>query len=360
MLGGHTYRTPKMLASSSTAVSTSLGDSLEYQSVSLVAVGGDNRDSTYKAFEITLNNTIIKSRDGHRLHNVLLSKARKSNPLRSDERGYEILPNPSSSRHRVGESPHPVTSPAEDKSGRTGAEGSRTSGAEMGIEGAPTSTHPLFPPLPVYGPPTPLRRIKTLLFRATSSVLSLTFLSAIVVGSVMKSLPAFASDTLKRIKGVDPDASRPFNRIEKERAKERKAEEADWEARQGGSSSADGEDIEIGGKDTRNRQPTGGKDKLVCNIGYYARRVGLEVEEFKVETEDGFLIDLQHVFDPDDSPYYPDEGSEADSSTRRKKYPVLLMHGLLQNAGAFCVNDDESLAFYLCKRSGLPYADASD
>lgn len=356
MLRGHTYRTPKMPASSSTTVSTSLGDSLEHQSVSLVAVGGDNRDSAYKAFEITPSNTVIKSQDSHRP----LSKMRKSNPSRLDERGYEIPPNPNPSQHRVGENPYSITSPAENNPGGTGAEGSRAYGAGTSIGRAPTSTHALFPPLPVYGPPTPLRRIKTLLFRATSSVLSLSFLSAIVVGSVMKSLPAFASDTLKRIKGVDPDMSRPFNKIEKERAKERKAEEADWEARQGGSSSPDGEDIEIGGKDTRSRQPTGGKDKLVCNIGYYARRVGLEVEEFKVETEDGFLIDLQHVFDPDDSPYYPNEGSEADSSTRRKKYPVLLMHGLLQNAGAFCVNDDESLAFYLCKRSGLPYADAFD
>jgi len=31
------------------------------------------------------------------------------------------------------------------------------------------------------------------------------------------------------------------------------------------------------------------------------------------------------------------------------KYPVLLLHGLLQASGTFCVNDDSSLAFYLCK-----------
>ena len=28
---------------------------------------------------------------------------------------------------------------------------------------------------------------------------------------------------------------------------------------------------------------------------------------------------------------------------------MLLLHGLLQAAGTFCVNDDSSLAFYLCK-----------
>jgi predicted alpha/beta hydrolase len=31
------------------------------------------------------------------------------------------------------------------------------------------------------------------------------------------------------------------------------------------------------------------------------------------------------------------------------KYPVLLLHGLLQASGTFCVNDESSLAFYLCK-----------
>lgn len=336
-----------MSASPSTTVSTS---SLECRSVSLVVLGGDKRDSVYKTFEITPNGTGIKAQGGHRLPDIPHSGARKPNPLRLNE----ILNNPSPSRHRIDESPHPATSHAESNPGGNAGKSNRTSDAGADI-GVPTSTNPLFPQLPIYGPPTLLRRIKYIIFRTTSSVLSLSFLSAIVVGSVIKSLPVFALDTLKRIKGVDPDASRPFNKIEKERAKERKAEEANWEARRG-PSSADGENIEIGGKDTRSRQSAGGKDKLICNIGYYARRVGLEVEEFKVETEDGFLIDLQHVFDPDDS-HYP---NEVGRSTRRKKYPVLLMHGLLQNAGAFCVNDDESLAFYLCKRSGLPYADPFD
>ena len=29
---------------------------------------------------------------------------------------------------------------------------------------------------------------------------------------------------------------------------------------------------------------------------------------------------------------------------------MLMMHGLLQSSGAYCTNDDESLAFFLCKR----------
>jgi len=31
------------------------------------------------------------------------------------------------------------------------------------------------------------------------------------------------------------------------------------------------------------------------------------------------------------------------------KYPVLLWPGLMQSSGAFCVNDESSLAFFLCK-----------
>jgi predicted alpha/beta hydrolase len=31
------------------------------------------------------------------------------------------------------------------------------------------------------------------------------------------------------------------------------------------------------------------------------------------------------------------------------KYPVLMIPGLMQSSGAFCVNDDDSLAFFLCK-----------
>lgn len=343
--GSHLQNTV-MPAPPSTEVS-SPDNSLEYQSVSLVAVVGG--DSACKALEITP----IKAQEGHGL-GILLPDARKPNILRPENRDYKMLPSPSPSQHCTEESPHPVVSNAADRLGGASGEGSRESGTEIQM-GASTSTNLLFPPLPAYGPATPLRRITSLCFRITSGVLSLSFLGAIVAGSVVKSLPAFASDTLKRIKGGDPDESRPFNRIEKERAKERRVEEAYWETRQRDPPSVDGADLETGVKGASNRQLSGGKDKLLCDIGYYAQRVGLEVEEFKVETEDGFLIDLQHVFDPDDPPYYPDEGNEnvdtgASRGKRRRKYPVLLMHGLLQNAGAFCVNDDESLAFYLCKR----------
>lgn len=348
----------------STSSSSSSDNYLRNQSVFL-GVGKDE-GSAYKALEITPNDTVIETQVGNRLPGVPLAEARKLNALRSkEEQDREGLHN-SGSSHGHTRSPRPVIDSAKNKLQGTGGEDNDDNAdTKTNIERAPASTNPLFPPLPVYGPATPLRGIQYLFFRVTSGVLSLSFLGAIVMGSVAKSLPAFASDTLKRIKGDDPDASRPFNNLEKERAKTRKEEEDNWEAYQKDHHkySSSEEELEIGGKGARDRQLAGGKDKLVCDIGYYARRVGLEVEEFKVETEDGFLIDLQHVFDPNDPPFYPGEGSEdvnggsgGDSRGRgRRKYPVLLIHGLLQSAGAFCVNDDDSLAFYLCKRCGLPY-----
>ena len=119
----------------------------------------------------------------------------------------------------------------------------------------------------------------------------------------------------------------------------------------------------------------GGKDPLRCDVAYYARRVGLDIEEYSVQTEDGFIIQLWHVYDPkkykpksaeerqhrgpnlfQDRPQPHDNGTAGGHAVPEKsedgksKYPVLLVHGLLQSAGAYCSNDDDSLAFFLCKR----------
>ena len=251
---------------------------------------------------------------------------------------------------------------------------------------APAYTHP---PLPLYGPTALLGNY---FFQVIASVLSTCFLLAVVCGAIMKYIPMGC----KRLyvmywKGVDPDRNRPFYKIELERASQRKKEEKLWE-----------EEAELEGKCARSRaanntkrRPSytgrlhsddeeensqnekayhiddnksnaeprilslpkeGGRDKLVPDIGYYARRIGLDVEEYKIETEDGFLISLQRVFDPQDPPkdvstVEDGYGSPIEWNKKgRRKYPVLLVHGLLQSSGAFCVNDDDSLAFFLCKR----------
>ena len=51
----------------------------------------------------------------------------------------------------------------------------------------------------------------------------------------------------------------------------------------------------------------GGPDPLVCDVAYYARRVGLDVEEFNVQTEDGFILTLWHVYNPSEYTAMPPE-----------------------------------------------------
>jgi hypothetical protein len=40
-----------------------------------------------------------------------------------------------------------------------------------------------------------------------------------------------------------------------------------------------------------------GTDTLKCDISYYAQLVGLDCEETKIETEDGFILTVQHIID---------------------------------------------------------------
>jgi len=140
---------------------------------------------------------------------------------------------------------------------------------------------------------------------------------------------------------------------------------------------AGGDDAEEEGNHTEAYIATeGGKDPLICDVGYYARRVGLDIEEFKVHTEDGFIIELWHVYNPREytavsaekrGPHspgifpagYPEKGRAQGASgsqykNGKRRYPVLLIHGLLQSSGAYCCNDDDSLAFFLCKRLDDP------
>jgi len=284
-----------------------------------------------KAFSVTRHDTVIETANGHRLPGVPLSEAKKLNAFRSN----------------VGSPNHSATSSSSSSSSSSSpSAGEKKEGAgDTNIEMAPAFTDPLFPPVPVYGPATPLRRLQCAVFRLTSGVLSLSFLWVVVMGAVVESLPELLLRRWKRITLEDPDKDRPFRNTEMERKLQRE----------------------------RNEQP----DELKCDIAYYAQRVGLEAELLTVETEDGFLLDLCHVFDPQDLPYYPpndDEKKGAEEKVEgevtecartrlpretekrrngkpgRSRYPVLLIHGLLQSAGAYCVNDNDSLAFHLVRR----------
>ena len=238
----------------------------------------------------------------------------------------------------------------------------------------PSKTNPLFPQLPLYGPPSLLRNLQCIGFRTSSFFLSLAFLGTIVLGSIFTSIPLGLKNIWLRVSFRNPDAQRPFYEEEQHRENVREVGVQAWKPQQklysGSQNSIDGSE-EDGIQKDRFEPTEGGRDKLVCDVGYYARRVGLDVEEFEVQTEDGFILVLWHIYNPSEYTPLPTErrthrGPEvfpADHSqnteivtsglqqgTAKRKYPVLLIHGLLQSAGAYCVTDDDSLAFYLCKR----------
>lgn len=172
------------------------------------------------------------------------------------------------------------------------------------------------------------------------------------------------------MRGINPTKQRKFYKEEQERKKARKEAARRWDkkmSRRRNQGLADGEvdgEVEVDEEYAGEEFPPleGGKDKLICDVGYYARRVGLDVEEFKVQTEDGFVIQLWHVYNPREyTRLSEEERGHRDPRTftgynpnrtfasSNRKYPVLLMHGLLQCSGAYCTNDDDSLAFFLCK-----------
>ncbi|KAH0594972.1 hypothetical protein MHUMG1_07270 [Metarhizium humberi] len=218
----------------------------------------------------------------------------------------------------------------------------------------PSQINPLFPPLPLYSHPSFKRRLQYLVFRFSAAVLSLSFLCFIVVGSLITSIPKLIKKIIYKSTQRDVRKLRPFYEEELRRADIRKQKQKAWDHR----TSAE----KIGGdqEGTADEYPPteGGRDKIVCDVGYYARRVGLDVDMFKVRTEDGFLIDLWHVYDPKEYTILNTDAETSDTNSPRKmlrpgdkktKFPVLLMHGLLQSSGAYCSNDDDSLAFWLCK-----------
>ncbi|PKS07900.1 hypothetical protein jhhlp_006508 [Lomentospora prolificans] len=221
-----------------------------------------------------------------------------------------------------------------------------------------TSTNALFPPLRTWPEPSTRSSLLYLGYRVSSLILSLAFLAVIVLGALFTSIPAMFARVVNRILQRDVEVKRPFHAEEISRREKRRELEEAWEQRKAQQGISDDQEKFAEDEFT----PTeGGLDPIVCDIGYYARRVGLDVEEYDVETEDGFIIALWHVYNPRDvrdSARKDAESTSKDGESQRRipqpkdrkpKFPVLLIHGLLQSAGAYCVNDDDSLAFYLCK-----------
>ncbi|GAM90494.1 hypothetical protein ANO11243_085380 [Dothideomycetidae sp. 11243] len=333
----------------------------------------DNAESTraVKAIFITPQDPVIKTANGGRLPTVPLDEAVKLNGLRNTVKGkpyHEGLPENGGLREAKDGTIHG----ARPETRRT----SETSHDTPLRQAVPQShTNPLFPPLPLYGPPSIFRSLQCYFFRFTSFFLSLGFLLVIILGAIFTRIPIILGSMWKRATLRDPNSGRPFYKEEQQRQKHRQREEREWirnRRRRGTRSPAAAERVFSSEKRPEFEPTEGGPDPLVCDVGYYARREGLDVETFKVQTEDGFIIELQHIYNPrtDDpspaeirQPHSPTVfQSERHTSPSRtsphrvspsrsspKQYPVLLLHGLLQSSGAYCCTGPSSLAFYLAK-----------
>jgi len=303
---------------------------------------------------VTPHDAFVVTSEGNRLPTVPAVEAHKLNVLKEE---LEAVGSAAIRIRTSGESGDVIKAPPRLARSEAASPQSNGSGS-LQRSMPPSHTNPLFPPLPLYGPPSLLRDIHCYVFRVSSFFLSLAFLAVIVLGSLFTSIPPSLCQLWLRLTLRDPDATRPFYAEEKRRAALRRDQEHKWKQRHSAL-----RDTEGSGKNGDDCVPAaGGPDPIICEVGYYARRVGLDVEEFEVQTEDGFLIDLWHVYDPREYSPLPVEershrGPEAFESTSKRarrsgskpKYPVLLMHGLLQSSGAYCVNDEDSLAFFLCK-----------
>lgn len=326
------------------------------------------RGVAVKATFITPLDPVIETADGNRLPSVPVPEAHKINLLKDRSEGRAYDPHPVRPRglsrfekQDAGEEVDRKERIREDHEGET---------SRLGEAIPPSHTHPLFPPLPLYGPPSVLRDLQCATFRSTSFFLSAAFLAVIVLGSLFTLMPYLVKYAWLWLTFRDPDAQRPFLEEEKRRADLRREQEAEWSRRRRKVLAEPSDDEKIASAAPKESYPPleGGPDKLVGDLRYYARRVGLDAEEFKVQTEDGFIITLWHVYNPKE--YRPASDSERRPTSPavftdgqdglhrhvqkqyrdgERRYPVLLVHGLLQSAGAYCTNDDDSLAFLLCK-----------
>lgn len=339
---------------------------------------GKADDVAIEAKFITPHDPVIVTSQGHRLPGVPLVEAHKLNilkeeienngspvsvPVKEEEDKAEMKAE--AAETEKAEKEHQASKGIDISTKTNGHSVQKSAEGSLRRQMPPSHTNPLFPPLPLYGPPSILRNIQVYTFRVSSFFLSLAFLGVIVLGALFTSLPPFCVRIWALVTGGNPDTSRPFYEEEEKRKRERKELARQFKRRRSQEQLHD-EDNEDPTDERDGFVPTeGGDDPIKCDVAYYARRVGLDVEEFHVQTEDGFIIELWHVYDPREYTRIPekeraDRGPELfkgkrsqkqlkDNPTQKPKFPVLLMHGLLQSAGAYCVNDDDSLAFYLCK-----------
>lgn len=75
-----------------------------------------------------------------------------------------------------------------------------------------------------------------------------------------------------------------------------------------------------------------------ADLRYYTKLIGLELETFRITTDDGFVITLNRLYDP-----------KIKIEELDKRKPILLVHGLMQSSASFLTSGYKSLAYLLIK-----------
>ncbi|KAH8692101.1 putative ab-hydrolase associated lipase [Talaromyces proteolyticus] len=308
----------------------------------------EGENAAIAAHFINSHDAVIETECGERLPAVPAEEAERLNWLRDET--------VAGSRHSLSSSESSHSRQQEilnENAHEPGPSPFQRQGGSLDTANPPSRTHPLFPPLPLYGPPSRLRNLQCQTFRVVSFFFSMSFLGVVVIGSCFSGLGIGIKKCWERIRGINSDVHRPFYKEEMERKKARRKAALRWKQHN--------DDVEDDVPATEFPPLEGGYDPVICDIGYYARRVGLDAEKFDVQTEDGFILSLWHIYNPHEYTPLPEaergfrkpevfyEQKTKDRPASNRRYPVLLIHGLLQSAGAYCTNDDDSLAFYLCK-----------
>jgi hypothetical protein len=124
------------------------------------------------------------------------------------------------------------------------------------VDDAEKPSDVLIPPVPTHFSPAIIR------FCSFTSVILSTFFLVffVLLGAILKAIPSMLWAVWSWCQFKDPNRHRPFYKEEKERQHMKKG-------------------------------------RLTCDIGYYAQLVGLECDETKVETEDGYILTMQHIID---------------------------------------------------------------
>lgn len=85
----------------------------------------------------------------------------------------------------------------------------------------------------------------------------------------------------------------------------------------------------------RKAYPNSKKMKASKDLRYYALQLDLDLQEYKITTEDGYILTLHRLINPKET--------EEDRKTRK---PILFQHGLLSCSGAYLTPGTNSLAYY--------------